>query len=509
MGSKKVTFEEFLSRANLLHNNVYDYSETKFVNSYTKLDIICPKHGKFSQRADQHMNRSGCRQCYFEERRLTIDQFIEKSNDAHQNKYDYSKSEYTGNRNDIIIICPEHGEFKQKAQHHMDGMGCIKCTHSEKMTNETYVIKAKKVHGDRYDYSRINYVNNTKPIEIICKIHGIFAQNANVHLWGCGCKKCYNSNRQLGYNTESFIDKCSEIHNNKFDYSELIYTGTLHRIKIICPTHGLFEQIASSHLSGAGCDKCSKDARKNNTITFIEKAKLKHNDIYNYSLVDYVGNHKSVKIICKKHGIFEQIASTHLQGHNCPKCSIENLSYTTEEFIERASKIHNYKYDYSLSNYVGSDNKIDIICKIHGLFSQIANSHIEGKGCRKCGGISRGKFHSENPSDWRHTTWHNDGLKSKNFTGFKVYVIKCWDEFETFYKIGKTFVNIEKRFAGSNMPYNYEILKTITDVDGVSLSKLENRKQKLHRAYRYEPIKKFGGRYECFSEIIDIENIFE
>lgn len=135
------------------------------------------------------------------------------------------------------------------------------------------------------------------------------------------------------------------------------------------------------------------------TEEFIQKAKCIHNDLYNYSDVVYINNHIKVKIICKEHGYFLQRPNGHLFGKGCPLCKIHNLKQcqakTIQEFILDSSNIHHDRYDYSMVNYINSKIKIKILCKIHGIFEQTPDNHLQGKGCPKCNS-SRGELLIEN-----------------------------------------------------------------------------------------------------------------
>jgi len=118
--------------------------------------------------------------------------------------------------------------------------------------------------------------------------------------------------------TEEFIKKANLIHKNKYDYSLAKYTGWDKSLKIICPIHGVFEQRACNHLKGYNCKRCSNEIIKNkNSITtkeFIKKAEKIHGNFYDYSLVKYVDSKTKIKIICRKHGVFEQNPRRHLEG---------------------------------------------------------------------------------------------------------------------------------------------------------------------------------------------------
>jgi len=194
------------------------------------------------------------------------------------------------------------------------------------------------------------------------------------------------------YNTNKIIKKFKKIHNDKYDYSLIEYKGIYTKVKIICKEHGVFDQTPKTHLKGSGCYKCGlikiSQSKTKTTKQFIKESKKLHGNKYDYSLVKYIKNDIPVKIICKKHGIFNQIPITHLNSSECPNCSkiirIQKITKTTEQFIKDAKKIHGNKYDYSLVKYTNKSNKVKIICKKHGIFEQEANSHLRGHGCSTC-----------------------------------------------------------------------------------------------------------------------------
>ena len=249
----------------------------------------------------------------------------------------------------------------------------------KKLTTEEFIKKAKAVHGNKYDYSLVDYKDNKTKVKIICPEHGIFWQLTSNHLRGRGCSKCNVNKHKLI--TGEFIKKASKIHNNRYDYSLVDYINNSTKIKIICPEHGIFEQTPNNHYTH-GCFKCST-TYKLTTKEFIKKAKLKHNNKYNYSLIDYEDSKTKVKIICPEHGIFEQQPYAHLNGQGCKICS-GKYKYSNSEFIKKVKLKHNNKYDYSLTNYINNKTKIKIICPKHGLFEQNPKSHLQGKGCFKC-----------------------------------------------------------------------------------------------------------------------------
>jgi hypothetical protein len=187
-GSIKSTTPEFIKKAKKIHGDKYDYSKVKYINSTTKVTIICKEHGEFEQTPKCHLNGRSCPFCHG--RGKTTKSIIKEFKKVHGNKYDYSKVKYVDWKTKVIIICKEHGEFEQNPNNHLYGKGCSKCAGVMKSSTPEFIKKAKKVHGNKYDYSKFKYVDwKTKGI-IICPIHGKFEQTPNGHLNGRGCPQC-------------------------------------------------------------------------------------------------------------------------------------------------------------------------------------------------------------------------------------------------------------------------------------------------------------------------------
>ena len=197
--SKKLTKEDFIKKAIEKHGDKYDYSKVDYVNSKTKVCIICPKHGhgEFWQIPNNHLHGKGCPRCANkatgERCRLSKDEFIKKANNTHEGKYNYDKVEYVNAHTKVCIICPKHGhgEFWQTPHNHTKGKGCSKCKgDNQKLSKEEFIKKANEVHNGKYVYNKVDYVNNSIKICIICPKHGEFWQKPNNHLSGQGCPKC-------------------------------------------------------------------------------------------------------------------------------------------------------------------------------------------------------------------------------------------------------------------------------------------------------------------------------
>jgi hypothetical protein len=194
---KKLTQEEFIERSRMKHGDKYDYSMVKYENNTTPVKIICRKHGVFSQRPVYHLQGCDCPLCANEENGIrcksTTSNFITESIKIHGNKYDYSKVDYKDNSTKVCIICPEHGEFWQRPNNHLSGQGCPACGGTKKLTTEEFIKKSIEIHGKRYDYSKVTYVNSDAPVLISCEKHGDFLQTPHAHLAGQGCPSCLQS----------------------------------------------------------------------------------------------------------------------------------------------------------------------------------------------------------------------------------------------------------------------------------------------------------------------------
>lgn len=198
--SKKLTIQEFITRCNITHNNKYDYSKVNYLGWNSTICIICPIHGDFYQKAFLHTHKNGCQECAKTKvgntHSYTQEDFVNKCKAIHGDKYDYSKSIYTKSKNKVIIICPIHGEYNSLAQTHLRGSGCRKCARKQigelnSSTKEHFIKRAIEKHGDKYDYSSVNFINTFTPVDITCPEHGIFTQLPRQHTYGNACPQCY------------------------------------------------------------------------------------------------------------------------------------------------------------------------------------------------------------------------------------------------------------------------------------------------------------------------------
>lgn len=218
--------------------------------------------------------------------KLTTEKFIEKARLIHGDKYDYSLVNYINSRTKVKIICNEHGVFEQNPRGHLVGQKCIKCfvknrdfSSIRKSTQENFIEKSKEVHGDRYDYSLVNYKNSQEEVEIICSKHGIFKQKPVYHINNkSNCPNCaMNIRHHKTRKSDDFITKSKEVHGDKYDYSNVVYKNRRSNVEIICKKHGHFSQTPGSHINGYGCNKCGINSiGENKLLNIFESKKIKY-----------------------------------------------------------------------------------------------------------------------------------------------------------------------------------------------------------------------------------------
>ncbi len=269
---KKLTILEFIEKAKSLHGIKYDYSLVEYVNYNTKIKIICSIHGIFEQTPNNHLSGKGCAMCYREKQTSNTDNFIIQANKIHKNKYDYSLVNYKNSMSKVIILCSIHGKFEQTPNAHLNGQNCSKCTGNYSYNNADFINQAKLVHGNKYDYSLVNYEDSRKHIKIICPIHGEFEQTPSGHLMSKNCYKCYKADRS--FSIEEFIERAKNTHGDKYNYSLTKYTNMRNKVKIICPLHGEFLQTASEHVKSSGCPNCKESKGEKIIKKFLIKNKI-------------------------------------------------------------------------------------------------------------------------------------------------------------------------------------------------------------------------------------------
>ena len=193
-------------------------------------------------------------------KRRTKEDFIEESKKLHGDKFDYELVEYKNLMTKVKIKCKNNHIFEQPPKSHLYGDGCPICSNRSGLSLEEFINRSRKIHGEKYDYSLVEYKNVSTKVKIICPEHGSFEQVADSHMRGIQCKKCGIKDRKEKRKLKltDFIERSNIIHHNKYNYNLVEYENYITKVKIICPEHGPFEQVPSSHLNCVGCPDCSK-----------------------------------------------------------------------------------------------------------------------------------------------------------------------------------------------------------------------------------------------------------
>lgn len=297
---------------------------------------------------------------------------------------------------------------------------------SKRLTKEEFIAKAQNVHGERYDYSKVEYMGNKIPVCIVCHTHGEFWQTPHNHLHGQNCPHCAIKDKKS--NTYIFIAKARTIHGDRYDYSKVEYIDSKTKVRIACPIHGDFLQRPDLHLSGSICPKCSNDNRMNGLEVYIELSKKKHGDKYDFSHAIYLGSKHNIEIHCKECGnIFYITPQNLIRGNGCRMCRVEG-DRRTECFEGELWKDINDFDGYQISN-MGRIRSVDraVAVGVHkkeivGLILK-TNKDRDGYECvglKVCGKSYRKKIHRlvaeafiDNPNDYPCID-HINGIRDDN-----------------------------------------------------------------------------------------------
>jgi hypothetical protein len=326
---------------------------------------------------------------------------------------------------------------------------------------DLFLSRAVEAHGDKYDYSLVDFQHSQEDVHIVCSIHGVFSQKPWNHLLGSGCPSCSRVER-IGKSTYTFKEE------------------------LMCGKHQVLYPVAT------GCADCRKALSEKNLAEFLEKASGIHGNKYDYSKVKFTLMTDRVTIICPEHGEFEQTVSLHLQGNNCTPCAYKLLTKTTEEFILQAKEKHGDFYDYSETDYVYCYDKVKITCPNHGKFYQKPSAHLNGQRCTKCAGESRAlKQH------WNYIKRCelNPELSESDGT---LYLLEMTHKDEIFLKIGISS-EFTKR-AGHYREYgiSFEILSRVESTAiQTAIWERDILKDIRGKGFKYIPEVSFKGWTEC------------
>jgi DNA-binding protein len=390
--------EQFIKKANKVHNNKYNYSKLEYKNLSYKGIIICPIHGEFEQKLHSHLyQKHGCPKCAIEKRiklkTKTKNNFINEANKVHNNKYNYSKTEYKNNHTKVIIICPIHGNFKQSPKDHLKGHGCPKCGGTYKLTNEHFIKKVNGIHNDKYDYSKTKYKNLSYKGIIICPIHGEFKQTPENHKdKKAGCPFCINQrskyedeiiNELKGFKILKNI-KIDKIMNNRFLETikekniKLLsdYINSTTKVKIKCNVCNYEWETLPHVLYRSGCPQCNNQIKY--TIELLQE-KLPH-----LKIIDniYKNNKTHITVQCENcNYIWKHRPDKLLQGAKCQNCN-SGVKVTHNEYIDKFQFNENLEI---LGEFINYKTPIKVKClKCNHIWEMLPSNLNKKCGCPKC-----------------------------------------------------------------------------------------------------------------------------
>ncbi len=338
------------------------------------------------------------------------EEVIRRGKICHGNKFDYKDvpdEVDTGSR--ILLLCNGCGrQFKQIVSEHIRGTGCAKCSKEEywrknrEGRKRAFLEKSKEKHSDKYDYSKVDFINYQKKVEIICPLHGSFFVTPNSHCGNstgcpeCGRKKSAESRRK--FDKGKFIEKVEYHHNGKYTYHDLSDLRTGAKIKVSCNAcHRDFLQTVHEHaILGRGCQVCAnrmlgKERISRKAKEFAKRSCKIHADMYDYSEAVYVGWQVPVKIICKRcGGAFMQVPNTHLSGGGCLNCNYKSGMDTRrlgiDRYRDRVAEVHGNSITVvEDSTYMNNHNYVGHSCEIcKNVFRAWPANILSGRGCPQC-----------------------------------------------------------------------------------------------------------------------------
>lgn len=369
--------KEFIEKSKeIFPNKKWSYDETVYADANTKVKIYCyekdifgNEHGYFEQLPFSHLSGHGCKKCSKRSEKYTLEEWLYWANEKNENKFQFLIDEYKNQHQRIQCVCHkkdsegnEHGIFERTCKQILAKTYCPKCLKEErnKEKGEKIIQECIKIHGDKYDYSNVNYKTMSDKIEVICHKkdangieHGSFFPRLYNHIYNeTGCPKCaieINSEKhKITY--DEVIYRANEIYGDKYDLSLIKkddINGVETKLKIICKEHGVFEKTIHAFLSGSGCQKCAIESAKEKirlgNEVWLERFNKVHNGFYQYNLTESISYSDKIEIICPIHGVFTQKVGSHANGQGCPKCNLSHLERTIMSFLDYNNIIYDYQ----------------------------------------------------------------------------------------------------------------------------------------------------------------------
>jgi len=493
--------QKFISRAKVVHQNKYDYSQSTYLTAKIKVKIICPKHGIFLQSPDNHLKGKGCPKC--SGKNWTKEDFLIEAKKTHGDKYIYKSVVYKNKKTPVKIVCKKHGVFFQNPYVHLKGSGCPKCV-GKNYTFQELVEMAKEKHGNKYIYKSIETKkSNNKSrtfFHIYCPIHNhSWHVTTDAHIYkNSGCKYCGNEESSIKQRSnfsdikeriEKIFPTYTVIENNNYknQHSKITYK---------CNIHGLQRGIVNNLLNGEGCPVCGQESRnsffRDSWQNVIDKIEKKHPHYHVYRDQSFENHHSPIVFCCDKHGDKISTANSLLsKGAGCDECGhIKRSISQKSNWEDVAKKIETIHENISVprsQDYINTKNHIVYECSIHGLQKAAPSHLLQGRGCPKCA--------IENRNNYSDSAW----CKLCGDRVAKLYWLKMRYGNYEWYKIGKTFQKIEDRWWElKKKNIEYEVIQTICEKPEI-ICDLERSAHKKLKGWHYIPSIPFGGHLtECF-----------
>lgn len=278
--------QHFIEKAKAILGEGYSFENTGYRGKDKEVVITCNKHGKFKTRPIYvYRSKTGCNKCAREKAK---ERFIKKAEDIHKGKYLYHKVKFKNMTVPVELVCPKHGSFFMEPYSHVKPtkpIGCMGCFQDRNgLTTEEFIRRSRKLHGDRYDYTKVSYKKERDHVCIGCSKHGDFMQMPRVHLMGCGCPRCFTDRKRQS--TEEFVKEAIKFHGNRYNYDRVDYKGNKVKVEIVCEKHGSFMVRPNNHLSNkSGCPRCKESKGETRIRLFLEKHGIKY--VQEYKIKPY------------------------------------------------------------------------------------------------------------------------------------------------------------------------------------------------------------------------------